>query len=377
MPDVLEIDNVEQLALQRPWWNRLLSQTPNATFFHTLDWLEVYWRHFGHDQKLRVLVVLSDGEPTGIVPLAVRREPTRVGRVSVLGYPLSDWGSFFGPIGPEPMATLAAGLSHVRQSRRDWDLLDLRYIDAAGTDRGCTPRAMRMAGFSPQKQTWARVALIDLAGTWEEYWQSRPSKWRSNVGRCRRRLSELGRVTYLRYRPRGDAYGDGDPRWDLYDASVHLAQDSWQGSSSTGTTLSHTSVQPFLRDAHGVAAALGNLDLNLLMVDDRPAAFSYNYQRDGWISGLRMGFDPTLAAYGPGTVLQAMIVEDSFCRGDRVYDLGVGSLECKQRWQTGVVASHRYTHFPLADLRADLLRAKRWFQNRFYGSEYAQYEVKP
>jgi CelD/BcsL family acetyltransferase involved in cellulose biosynthesis len=236
---------------------------------------------------------------------------------------------------------------------------------------------MRSAGFHPHQQIWARVALIDLAGTWEAYWRSRPNKWRYNVSRCRRRLSELGKVTHIRYRPEGQASGDGDPRWDLYDASVRLAQRSWQGSSTTGTTLCHGSARPFLRDAHAVAAAMGNLDLNLLTLDERPVAFSYNYHHRGWISGLRMGFDPQFAACGPGTVLLAMIVEDSFRRGDHTYDLGVGSLQCKHRWQTAVVDSHRYTHFPPADPRANLLRAKRWLQNRLYGPQYVQYEVKP
>ena len=32
---------------------RCLPRTPNASFFLTFDWLETYWRHFGHDQKLR------------------------------------------------------------------------------------------------------------------------------------------------------------------------------------------------------------------------------------------------------------------------------------------------------------------------------------
>jgi hypothetical protein len=71
-----------------------------------------------------------------------------------------------------------------------------------------------------------------------------------------------------------------------------------------------------------------------------------------------------------------MILEDSFRRGDHTYDMGVGSLECKQHWRTSIVASHRYTHFPLAAPRAGLLRAKRWLQDRLWGENYVQYEVK-
>jgi len=365
MPGVHEVNDVQELAGYRLLWNSLLPRTAHATFFQSLDWLEVYWRHYGSDQKLRVLVVSAADEPIGILPLVVRTEPTRVGAVRVLTYPLHDWGTFYGPIGPNPTATLLVGLRHIRRTPQDWDLLDLRWVDTIGCDLGRTWRIMQSVGFRPREQAWARAATVDMSGTWEHYWKGRTKKWRHNVRRLERRLAERGEVTYVRYRPEGGARGDGDPRWDLYDACVHLAQESWQGSSSTGTTLSHRCVKEYLRDTHAVAAKCGSLDLNLLLVDGNPAAFAYNYVYRGSVYGLRMGFDPALATWGPGTVLQRMVLEDSFRRGDHLYDMGAGSLECKRHWETSEVTSYRYTHFPATVPRAQLLRMKRWFQDRF------------
>lgn len=368
MPSVLEINDVDCLSSHRLLWNHLLSQTRGATFFHSLDWLQTYWRHCGGRQRLRVLVVSSGSEIVGILPLAVRTEPTRVGPVRVLGYPLDDWGTFYGPIGPNPTATLAAGLAHIHQTRRDWDLLDLRNVDASGYDRGRTPHAMRHAGFHPHESAWAHGAVIEIRGSWEEYWQSRTKKLRHNVRRCRQRLLERGELAYRRYRPAGKARGDGDPRWDLYHDCLKVAQASWQGAATDGTTLCHGKVCEFLRELHGVAASAGTVDLNLLVLDGEPIAFAYNYHYDGHISGLRMGFDPRYSDCGPGTVLQAMILEDSFRRGDRLYDFGVGSLDHKCRWQTSEVTTYRYTHFPVAAARANLLRLKRWLAGKAQGA---------
>ncbi|MFH1919750.1 MAG: GNAT family N-acetyltransferase [Planctomycetota bacterium] len=365
MPSVSEINTIEELEGCRLLWDSLMARTANATFFHSLTWLEVYWRHCGEGQKLRVLVVSAAGRTIGILPLVVRTEETRVGPVRVLTYPLHDWGTFYGPIGPNPTATLLAGLGHVRSTRRDWDLMDLRWVDAIGADFGRTRRVMESAGFRPQEQVWARAAVVDVLGTWEEYWKSRTKKWRHNVNRLGRRLAEQGRVTHVHYRPEGAARGDGDPRWDLYDACVQIAEKSWQASSLTGTTLSHRHVTPYLRDTHAAAAKSASLDLNLLLVDDTPAAFAYNYHFRGNVYGLRMGFDPDLAPFGPGTVLQRMVLEDSFRRKDYVYDMGPGSPECKRHWQTSVATSYRYTFFPANVARAQLLRMKRWFQDRF------------
>ena len=365
MPSVEEINDVRDLAGYRLLWNSLLPRTGNATFFHSLDWLEVYWQHYGGNQKLRTLIVSAAGRPIGILPLVVREEKTRVGPVRTLTFPLHDWGTFYGPIGPNPTATLLAGLNHVRQTRRDWDLFDLRWVDKVGYDFGRTQRVMEFAGFRPREQPWVRAAVVETTGTWEEYWKSRTKKWRHNVRRLERRLAEQGELTYVRYRPQGDACGDGDPRWDLYDACLQVARKSWQGASASGTTLCHPTVEPFLRDTHAVAAKTGSLDLNLLLLAGSPVAFAYNYHYRGSVFGLRVGFDPNLSAHGPGTVLQRMILEDGFQRGDHLYDMGAGSLDYKRNWQTSQVTSYHYTHFPPTAPRAQLLRLKRWFQDRF------------
>jgi len=370
MAHVEEINDIKDLVPYRLLWNSLLLQTCGASFFHSFDWLETYWHHFGHDQKLRVLIVSVEGRPIGILPLVVRTESTRVGPVRVLTYPLHDWGTFYGPIGPNPTATLLAGLKHIRRTTRDWDLFDLRWVDRLGCDRGRTEQAMRVAGFRPHKQPWAQAGVIELDGTWEEYWKSRTKKWRHNVNRCQRRIAERGKVSYVRYRPKGSAYGDDDPRWDLYDACTEVAQRSWQGSSNNGTTLSHKWISQYLRDTHAAAARNGSLDMNVLFVDGVPVAFMYNYHYRGTLYGLRMGFDPEMASVGPGTVLLRLILEDSFRRGDRFCDLGTGSLCCKRYWLTSLAASYRYTHFPNTLGRAQLLRLKRWYTARVHGADH-------
>ena len=368
---VHEINDFSELAGYRLRWESLLAETPGATFFHSLDWLEVFWRHYGHDRRLRALIVFSGGQPIGILPLVVLTEHTRAGRVQVLTYPLHGWGTFYGPIGPNPAATLLSGMRHLRHTRRDWDLVDLRWVDGDGSDRGRTPWSMRAAGFDPRKQVWEQAPVVQIKGTWEDYWMGRPKKWRDNLLRMKRRLAEQGEITHLRYRPAGAARGDGDPRWELYDDCVRLAGLSWQGSSIDGTTLCHASVRQYLRDTHAVAAKTGSLDLNLLLMDGVPVAFLYNYCHRGSVYGLRMGYDPRAGQYAPGTVLLGMAMEDSFRRGDHLYDLGVGYPSSKRCWPTAVSTSYRYTHYARWVPQAQALRLKHWFNRTFRGAESA------
>ncbi len=364
MITVHEINDVRELDASRAVWNALLSQTAAASFFQSLDWLQVYWRHFGADKRLRVLIVRANGKAIGIVPLMVRSQRRRLGTVRVLTYPLDDWGSFYGPIGALPAITLPAALDHLHRTERDWDLLELPWVDALGNDGGCTLRAFQQTKMPVSVEAWQTAAIINLAAFngWRGYWASRTSRWRNNVRRSEKKLGDSGRITYVRYRPHGAVQDDADPRWDWYDACERIAQASWQAHSSTGTTLTHQSIRPFLRDCHRVAAEAGALDVNLLLLDGRPVAFNYAYQLGGYVFGLRTGFDSQATSEGAGSVLQARMIEDCFTRGDRTYDLGTGYLECKRYWLTDVRSSYRYTHFSAAAPWAQLVRAKRGVQ---------------
>src|SRR5690606_10895057 len=116
MPQVHELNSIAQLDVWRETWSRLLRQTPRASWFQSLEWLETLWEFYGEDQQLRVLIVEENGEATGIVPLCIDNEDRRVGRVKTLTYPLRSWGSFYGPIGPNPGEALRAAMQHIRRT---------------------------------------------------------------------------------------------------------------------------------------------------------------------------------------------------------------------------------------------------------------------
>jgi len=365
MADVVEIHDPEQLEQYRLMWNSLLPRTPRASFFHTFDWFRLYWKHFGQQQNMRVLVVRALGAPIGIVPLCVHRRRYRVGNVRVLSYPLDDWGMWYGPIGPHQSASMFMALKHLRETPRDWDLLDLRWTPAEHTDHNATGRALRATGWRPHKSAYQQASIVRMDHDWDHYLASKSSKWRTELRRQLRVVERAGDVEFVRYRPAGVCQGDGDPRWDLFDACRELAAVSWQGQSTTGNTLSHEPYDRFLRDCHQASAKLGMLDVSLLKLDGRPVAFAYNYHYDGNVYGLRMGYDPRLSNHGLGKALLARTLQDSFARGDRQYDLGVGEYEFKRRFRTDVETSYRYTCYPRLALRSQSVRFSQWLKQRF------------
>ena len=361
MAEVIEINNLEQLEPYRLAWSALLPQTPRASFFHSYSWLKTYWQHYGHDQRLRVLVIRSLGDTIGIVPLCIRTECYQVGSVRVLTYPMSDWGTWYGPVGPHQTASLLLALQHLQHTPRDWDMLDLRWVGK----RSAVDRIMRVAGWQPHQSPYQQTSVIRFQGTdWPTYLTGLPKKWRHEIGRQGRVLEREYTVSFQRHRPRGAAYGDAEPRWDLYDECLHISQRSWQGDSTTGNTLCHAHVRDFLRACHGLAARQGMLDMAVLKLDEQPAAFQYNYFYDGRLYGLRMGFDRRFIKQGVGKVLMSRLIEDSFVRGDSELDIGIGDFDFKRRFRNEVETSYRFSCYPWTAWRSQGVRLTRWIKDR-------------
>ncbi len=272
-------------------------------------------------------------------------------------WPLQDWGTCFGPIGPNPTATLLSGLRHIKKTPRDWDAIDLRWVDRHNADHGRTETAMKQVELGGVERVWKRTATINLDGDWERYAASRASKHRCELRRVERRLAEKGQLKLDRFRP-PPSTADDDARWDLFDECLELARLSWQGESRDGTTLSHDGVAPFFRDSHAAALRTGAVDLAVLRLDERPLAFAYNYHSAGRVYGLRTGFDPEYAKSGAGAVLWNTMLQDSCERGDSFFDLGPDSPDVKKRWATEFTPVYHYRHY--ARGRGALLGLKDW-----------------
>ena len=366
MADVVEINNVHQLDDFRLAWHALLPQTPRASFFHTLDWLQTYWQWYGSEQKLRALVIRSEGKPIGFVPLCVRRDRSQVGNVRVLTYPLNDWGVWYGPIGPNTTACLYMAVQHLNQTPRDWDILDLRWVDPAGTDPSSSAVAMQAGGWQVQQSDYQHSTILEMADTdWETYRAGLPIKYRQELGRQQRLLQRDYQVEIERHRPAGIAHGDDEPRWNLYDDCVAIAKRSRQSNLASGNTLSNDEVSGFLRDCHEVAARLGMLDMMVLKLDGQPAAFQYNYRFDGNLFGLRMGFDPSFSSNCVSKALVGWMIEDSFARGDQLLDLGAGKYVFKPCYRTGIATSQRLTYYPRNAVRGQGVRLTQWLKSRW------------
>ena len=375
---IREINQVAELSALRADWQGLLIQTPGHSFFQSLEWLETSWNHYPLPQKLRVIVVERGGEPLGIVPFCVRAEARKVGRVRVLTYPLNDWGTFYGPIGAEPDLAFRAAMKHIAAMPRDWDFIDLRWVDESAPEFMAVGEGMREAGFDFVTRPRMEVRVCRMGDGWDAYLESRSRNWRREMRRNIELLEKQGgEVKLLRYRPVASSLdqraGSGSARSsshdEFFDVCVEIAQRSWQAEAGPAGTLSSPGVRDLLRQLHRQAGDLGMLDTNILMVGGRPVAFNYNYLADGRTYGLRCGFDGTAGLENCGKILLYKMLEDAFRRGDSEYNFGPGRQPYKDRFATETRHAYTFRHYARYSLRSQLLRLKERMSSRLLSEQ--------
>ena len=90
----------------------------------------------------------SAGEALGILPLCVRTEMYRLNKVRVLTYPLDNWSTWYGPIGPNPASTMLAAMG----------LDEPRFARPARLNPGAGSLLLSDALLAELRQSAARVA---------------------------------------------------------------------------------------------------------------------------------------------------------------------------------------------------------------------------
>lgn len=333
-----DLSSVDRL---RDLWRDLWWKTPDASFFQSFEAFDCLCTRAGEVALPRVFVVSVSGRPVGVVPWIEKSVRGRMGRLRVLTDGGSGLGLSRGPLGANPRLTLEAVTKHTARDHR-WDRIELRHVETGNADR--SEENLRFDPAESQGVLEDSRALIQCRGDWVRYLRALPVHIRERYQDSERLLEIKGRLECLRYRPEGSALHDDDPRWDLFGEIE-------QAERQVGNEFERDSL---LHDLHKTAASLAGIDLNLLRLDGRLIAWSYNYRCDGRIEVERLQGAGEWAIAGERVLLGRMLC-DGFRRGDESYVFNRQTSQTVVGWQTDRANSYRRVHYPRQGAR--LVRA--------------------
>ncbi len=309
-------------------WTDLLLASPTSTVFSSFQWCDAWWRHFGGGKRLNVVTVRDgSGELVGVAPLMVRRfGPFR--KLEFIGAGLSDYSDFV--VHPRcAQAAIGVILTFLQGRHRGWDLGDLSEVPAQSSLLSFL-RARRISGLNVTCLPQTNCPFIALPTSWEAYVSALPRKRRYYVSSFPRKFmrEQDGSLEVVAEKMKVE-----DAIATFY--KLHMAR--W---ATKDQSLSHEHTEqgflPFLEEvcmrfavaeenpAHEGNPSRGWLRLVSLRAGSQVVASSVNFLMNGRWNSYMKGFDPQWAASRPGTVLDALRIEQAIKEGARLLDFGRG-----------------------------------------------------
>jgi CelD/BcsL family acetyltransferase involved in cellulose biosynthesis len=325
----MELEDASRDASVRAVWDRLFAGSDHPNAFHSSRAWAEYLHARGGD--VRVVVVRERGfSVSGVVPVMCHAHGLDydVGTQHVLRsrFRVADvLGSV--PLLTDGAVTPRELVSGVLGTLSDCDAVFLESLPVESPYSGMESAAGDVLAYRPSV---ARADhLINLNGTFAEYFRGRSAKVRFNVERALRTLRGTGPVELRCYRSPADVDR-------LFTDATYVRQRSWQ--RETLGTLNDDPVQ----SSYEGLSELARRDLlrsYVLYVGGSPCAFVIGYQFQGIYFYGVVGYDGSLSRHSPGIALLYLLMADLFASDrPRQLSFGRGDDDYKRRFGT----LHRY-----------------------------------
>ena len=171
---------------RRRGWAELVDADPSGTFFHTPEYLKLYWEEFGERPEHLLLAFAEEDDGTQIGACAFERIGTTVRFLG--GTEVTD---YMGPVGlPERTDEIAKHLWAGLLARDDWADADLRGLAEDRRWLGALSEAAAAQGLSVEiiEDQNGVAPFLPLPSSWDAYLEGLPAKLRHEIRRKAKRL---------------------------------------------------------------------------------------------------------------------------------------------------------------------------------------------
>ncbi len=322
------ITTTSEFEALRPGWDALVELAPRASIFMTWEWQYLWWKHYGHDRSLRVLVAFEGDRMVGILPMYLRT--TRLLRWIPLRV-LQPVGSG-GDTSPDYLEPLLEGgvgkfasaslIGCVFERVRGWDQLMLSDLNPDSEFKPTLENVCRKRGLWYRTGVSARIRYIALPGSWDEFIGSLSRDRRQAMRYCRRRFEAMPGARFR-------IVSESGPALDAaIDRLIEWHKMRWT-DRGVGHAFSSAQYCGFHRELMHELQGKGQLRLICLEVESLAIAMLYCFRfRDSWFY-FQAGFDPAHGKLSPGLVLLGYAIERAISEGCHEFDMLRGEHEYK------------------------------------------------
>ena len=303
----------------RRGWRELVELDPAGTFFHTPEYLKLYWEEFGERPEHLLLAFAEEDDGSQVGAVAFERIGATLRFLG--GTEVTD---YMGPVGlPDRQERMAGALWAALDARRDWADADLRGLAEDRPWLGLLAAAAAGQGLTPEitDDRNGVAPFLELPPSWEAYLERLPSKLRHEIKRKAKKLeAEAG--------PFRIVTATSDTLTELLDRFVELHRMS-EGPKGV---FMQPGMEIFFRRLGEEFGPPGTFRLTFIEVGGELAAGTIGFSFGGTFFLYNSAFDRAWGNLAPGMVLVAEDIRLAIEAGDEVFDLLRGDYGYKYRF---------------------------------------------
>lgn len=326
---IIEIDNYSDFLNLEKEWNSLLKRCNNSVF-SKWEWLSTWWKHFGSDRRLVILLATDNNEIIGIAPLMHSPQKLfglRRGKIAFIGTPHTDYNDFIIP--GKVKECLRLFIDYLNNLPEKWNYLELNEIPE-------NSKSIAFLGnFSKTINPFSICPYIPLPKSINAFRARLSKNMRRNLRRKKQRIENSYKIEFADYSRVGSCT-DG-MNW-----LFKLNQKRWTSKGLPGA-FANRKFRNFHLDVAKSFAQKDLLGLYLLKLSDKPVAAVYGFKDQTKYYSYLSGFDPDYSQYGVGNQLfeyvmcnciEDGLLEFDFMRGGELHKFQWKALS---RWNRGAL----------------------------------------
>ena len=317
------LDKIEDFEKISADWDRAVLASGGENPFLLAEFIMTWWKYFGGESKLAMLVVFEGENVVAGLPLYIRRGGLKEGFAQILGYIGGSAANYTEPLIGHDFSFLPV-LEDALYDREDWDILqlsDVRQDSGFLSESNAGGRGIYKVKTEQSTLNWA----IDLSMGKEAYLSTVSKKLLRDL-RSKRRLAEkeLGRVEL-----REVAGEDGARR--LFDTYTSFSVKAFEARKRK-STFEDDAYALFFKDFLSYMARSWRLDAHALYAGDKVLAVSFAYRFGRGFNWTLTGFDYDYKYFRPGYLLIEELIDYAIRRGEVYYNWYGYERFYKEQW---------------------------------------------
>ena len=313
------------LAL-RDEWNELVENDGRATIFQTWEFQYHAWRMLSETVSLHLVLVRDEtGALIGCAPLGIhtwRKGPLSVRVLAFSGFRYSDYSDFI-VLPDRAQDALAALAEWFSDNTRRWDVVELMPVREDSWARHDDWFLSKVRVLS-QTTPYRSAPYLGFQPGWSSY-EDALSRKRAKATRYQ--VRKLLRRAEGRFQTAISGEALEDALRDLID----LHQKRMRQKHQVGMFADPVRQACFRSLIKGLAAR-GLAKVHSISSNGRTIASDCVFQFRGSVAAYQGGFDPEFYQLSPGTVNQALIINEALSAGAVEYDFLIGDEAWKYEW---------------------------------------------